>query len=181
MDRYKSLFLYASAVYDVLSKADARLKSEPFQTSETVMADAIESLQEVENRAVASGEIDSADIEPLRTDIRRFINIARRAYTKDIRSIEQRRTQRNDFAENLLQVRRRWYSNIYVAKRSMEGAPSYRYKIGDVVSLASNPKKAGKVVGVHKEGGNGKQMYRVRMFDSDHEKVYSLKEIKLSK
>lgn len=181
MDKWKSQYLYAKAVADALETAYRRVDRAAFMSADALMAESVQSLQDIEDRAVESEMIEDIPLQSLRTDIRSLIDIARRSYMRDVRSVELRKVQRDDYKEALGAMRNRWQSEVKRAVLSAKSAPSYRYKIGDVVKLASNEKRTGKVVGVHRENGVGKQMYRVRMFDKDNDEIYGLSEIKLSK
>jgi hypothetical protein len=70
------------------------------------------------------------------------------------------------------------YENPYIkaGRITYRGLPTYRFKIGQRVKI-KNTNKRGKIVGIQKENGFGKQIYSVKLDSDDKAKSFSSVEL----
>lgn len=123
------------------------------------------------------------DLSTLEGQVDNLKEISRRAVHKDIRSFEDRGSQKAD-AKILLSTMKQYWQKAYsdfgvkgYSKRksaAMTNVPNYRFKLGDTVKAGN---RIGKVIACFKENGTGKQMYGIR-FNDGSSKNLSLSDIR---
>lgn len=81
---------------------------------------------------------------------------------------------RNDALEALRRFSKTWSKASQVSNsKSLSG---YRFTIGETVQV-KNSKRIGKIVGMRRQNGTGKQVYQVRLVNNDSTKEFGVNEI----
>ncbi len=125
---------------------------------------------------VEEREADIKDASALEGHLDNLGEICTRRFHSDIRSWEDRASQKEDAKIVLQMMKMYWDSSYSSAKAVTPGMPKYHYKIGELVKIVSS-KRTGKVVGIYTEGGSGRQSFEVKLVGVDKPKKYYVRQL----
>ncbi len=129
------------------------------------------------------------DLVSIETTVNDLQEIAGRQFYDDVRSFDAKVVQREDAKLVFNNTKYHWgkIAETYAEpepnikkfdrreKAKLAAVPSYRYKLGQMVKVGN---RVGKVIGMSKEGGNGRAVYEVRIDGVDAPRRCYTNEIK---
>lgn len=137
------------------------------------------------DRAYMVPGLEDNNIKELESQVDELKSILSQAQSTSVRGRARQNLHQHD-AMHLMQIMAKYWSSVYSTWNALDestksqirmaGAPSYRYAIGAMVKI-KNSGRTGKIVGIRREGGTGRQVYEVRMVNSDRTKLYGLRDL----
>lgn len=174
----------AERIVSTATRAIGELNQATASNATNIIKRYLMALKNLEDECADDSGMLPEDIGTIAAQTDDVTDVALRRFHSDIRSWDAYSVQREDAKLAFSKIASYWGKIVNVYKSSEPsrrktaaksyGVPNYRYKVGQMVKVGN---RFGKVVGVSKEGGTGKQLYEVRIDGKDQTRKCGLKEI----
>lgn len=166
----KRLNLLVKSIKSAISKS----KSMPNNMYIDYVKRYLNRLKKFETKIKNDGKMQESDSLELRATIDEVSSIANTKVEEGIRSWDTNYVKTNDIVIRLQRSLRIFEQS---SKKVIKSVPSYRFNIGQDVKVVSS-NRTGKIIGLKRENGNGRQLYTVRVAGISVPKTYGVNELR---